>query len=380
MRQRAPRVLIVGGGPAGVGAALTLADADVPALVVEHRSAPRQRPGECLTPNFRPLLDRLRLQDVLAEERRSQAFVSRWDHGITVERPLLSETHGEGWLLDRRRFEARLRRESYRRGTRWQLGWSVEALSRQDGDWQVELGLEGQRRVVAADFVIDATGRSASLLRKLKVRRRSKDKLFGSWMIAPSRGRFQGAVHIETEADGWWYAAPISDERISVVWFSDRAETGASELMARARASDAIAPLLGEGPLFTCSAHAAGSARAGQVSGPGWFAVGDAALAFDPLSSYGIGSALGTGYYAAQALLARWAGDEEAPSVYQALLDQRWYGYLAGLVARYEAPHAFSAHPFWQQRVRRVRALRDEFVGEAEFVSPLRGLQTGGLR
>lgn len=129
MRAQAPRVLVVGGGPAGVGVALALADAGVVALVIDSTMSLRDRPGECLTPNFRSLLERLRLMDVLAEHRRIPAFVSRWDLGATVERPLIAEPYGEGWLLNRRRFDARLISETLRRGVRWRLGCTRAPIS-----------------------------------------------------------------------------------------------------------------------------------------------------------------------------------------------------------------------------------------------------------
>lgn len=213
-----------------------------------------------------------------------------------------------------------------------------------------------------ADFVIDATGRFARVLRRLAVPRVTVDRLFGSCLVVPGRGRLEGPVHIEVGPDGWWYASTLPDGRVSIVWFSDRAAKSAAELLVHARERETIAMVIGDGPALALTVHAAGSARAEQASGPGWFAVGDAALAFDPLSSYGIGSALGTGYYAAQALLALWSGDEEAPAAYQALLDQRWDDYLDALTERYAAMHPFSAYPFWRERLRRVHSLRGGYT------------------
>ena len=354
-------MLIVGGGPAGAGVALTLTDAGVQALVVERATSLRDRPGECLTPNFRPLLERLRLTALLSEHGRIPEFVSRWDFGVPVERPLIADRQGEGWLLDRRHFEAQLIAEALRRGAKWQLGWSVAALARADDGWHVELIGAGDRRTVAADFVIDATGRAASLLRKLGVPRDTGDRLFGSWLVTAGRGRVAGPVLIEVGLDGWWYASSLPDGRTSIVCFSDRPAASAAELLNSARDRGSIAATLGDGPEPVLSIHAAGSARAQQVCGPGWFAVGDAALAFDPLSSYGLGSALGTGYYAAQALLAQWSGDADAPAVYQALLNERWSAYVSAVVERYDAAHPFHDEPFWRERRRRVHALRGTY-------------------
>lgn len=78
---------------------------------------------------------------------------------------------------------------------------------------------------------------------------------------------------------------------------------------------------------------------------------------YDPLSSYGIGSALGTGYYAARALLAAWSGDDAAGRSYQALLDERWRVYSEALAERYAAAHPFSQTGFWLERRRGLERL-----------------------
>ena len=54
--------------------------------------------------------------------------------------------------------------------------------------------------------------------------------------------------------------------------------------------------------------------------GHGWLAVGDAAAAFDPLAGYGVTCALGSGYYAARALLDDWRGDPVAFPAYAKLV------------------------------------------------------------
>ena len=54
------------------------------------------------------------------------------------------------------------------------------------------------------------------------------------------------------------------------------------------------------------------TSRLDRIAGPGWLALGDAAAAYDPLSSYGIGSAMGSGFYAGQAIADSLAGRDPA--------------------------------------------------------------------
>src|SRR4029434_4989904 len=61
---------------------------------------------------------------------------------------------------------------------------------------------------------------------------------------------------------------------------------------------------------------AANSSRLDSVSGHGWLAVGDAAMAFDPLSSQGLMHALASGMRAGEALHSCLAGEAAAMGEY----------------------------------------------------------------
>ena len=78
---------------------------------------------------------------------------------------------------------------------------------------------------------------------------------------------------------------------------------------------------------------AAHSARLEHFHGAGWLAVGDAALAFDPLSSQGLLTALFTGMEAGNALHAHLSGDADAVGRYGLRLATIYEAYLRNLAA-----------------------------------------------
>jgi flavin-dependent dehydrogenase len=352
-----PRVLVVGGGPAGVGVALALAGEGVAALVVDRATHFHDKPGECLTPNFRPLLERLRLSVILESHSRIPQFRSRWEGNLALEQAAVMSPYGEGWLLNRRKFEAQLALAATERGVSWHIGWSLSSLERHGNVWLAELRRTGENRTVEADYVVDATGRSAKVLRLLGEPRTKIDRLFASWLTFGSNGQRDRPVSIAADVDGWWYCATLPGGQTSMVWFSDKAINDDRTLCERARRCS----FLGVGVEHEAnssaklSVHSVGSIRANRVCGPGWFAVGDAAQTFDPLSSYGIGSALGTGFYAARALLSDWSGNNAALNDYQSLLEQGWCAYLDFLAERYSVEHAWSEQPFWVERRNRLQ-------------------------
>jgi len=388
-RLRPPRVTIVGGGPAGAAMSLALAAHAVPALVLEREATPRPKPGECLSSGFKRLLARLGVADLLESgaHRPFPAMTSAWELPEPHERDLLFEADGEGWLLDRTAFETRLAEAARARGTLWRQGYQVTRVAPlEQGGWRLTVDCAHGGLDLETDFVIDATGRSASVARMMGIPRLRFDGLVGSWaLLAPEDGAEAprargGAIHIEAVRSGWWYAARLADGCLSVVRFADRALLNPGAFLEALHETRQVSAML-EGRAFRLvrppTAHPAHSARLAEPCGPGWFAIGDAAASFDPLSSYGIGSALGTGFYAAQALLSVWEGNDTGYDTYRYLVERRYQRYLDSLRERYRAVTRWPDEPFWRQRSELRSsaggAVRGGTDGKTEQEEPQRG-------
>jgi flavin-dependent dehydrogenase len=84
--------------------------------------------------------------------------------------------------------------------------------------------------------------------------------------------------------------------------------------------------------------------------GDGWIAAGDAAAAYDPLSSHGIGSALAGGRQAADAVAAHLDGDGAAFTNYRERLLAEYARYLWTRDGYYRDERRWSGAPFWERR------------------------------
>jgi flavin-dependent dehydrogenase len=92
------------------------------------------------------------------------------------------------------------------------------------------------------------------------------------------------------------------------------------------------------------------TSRLDAIAGDGWLALGDAAAAYDPLSSHGIGSAMGSGFYGGNAIADLLAGRPEARLAYLDLM-QTAYGACLDLQKRhYAAEGRWPEAPFWSRR------------------------------
>jgi flavin-dependent dehydrogenase len=96
---------------------------------------------------------------------------------------------------------------------------------------------------------------------------------------------------------------------------------------------------------------AANTSRLDHVAGKNWLAVGDAAMALDPLSSQGVYNALQSGLIAAQAIDSALAGDVTAPQKYAASVEEDYDACLETRAYYYAAETRWPDSPFWQRRV-----------------------------
>jgi flavin-dependent dehydrogenase len=87
------------------------------------------------------------------------------------------------------------------------------------------------------------------------------------------------------------------------------------------------------------------------ITGDGWLAAGDAAAAFDPLSSQGITNSLRGGIDAATAIRRYFAGSVEAITEYAQSIVAGYDAYLQTRTLYYAMERRWPSSPFWQRRI-----------------------------
>jgi len=354
----------VGGGPAGAVAGLVLARRGVPATVLESHVAPVQKVGECLPPSLTPLLRRLGLEDLLERDGHLRSYGHRfvWGSSRPGERPFFSGLRGDGWHIDRRAFEARLVERAQAAGVDFRWGHRLDRCARDGDHWRLEVTQpSGDRATVTSDFIADATGRAAGVARHLGVQRVRYDRLIGvAARLESDTPAADTFTLVEATPGGWWYSALLADGSLAVAFMTD------ADLLDRdiaIGASDALRRALSEAPETRQRIEAHGyrfsgphqvlpaeTSRLDRIVGDGWLAVGDAAAAYDPLSSHGIGSAMGSGYYAGHAITDLLAGREEARTTYLSILQEAYGAYLDLQREHYIAEGRWPNAPFWRRR------------------------------
>lgn len=366
-----PRVAVVGGGPGGAVAALCLAREGVEVTVFEA-APPRTKSGEGLAPNCRPLLQRLGLEHVVDDcsaHRQSAGIKSAWGSAEPIDQDFLYGLHGMGVHLDRLQFEADLAREARKSGAVWRSSCTVNGLERTSGDssgpqtWSVHSSVGGSEAASdhEVDFVLLCTGRNyPAWAEQLTDGTINYDLLTGvSRVVTPGIPVDDTFLVVEADANGWWYSAPLGNDRVMVTYMTDW------DLLKERRRENPMSPLITytDVPLLTAERLAwdrdnqaespvvrrCGVGCANRVWGGDWLAVGDAAASYDPLSSYGITSAMGSGYYAARAVLDHFAGEADALSAYGYIMAKTFAMTTALTKDAYDVEQRFETE-FWRRR------------------------------
>lgn len=391
-------VVIVGAGPAGSSAALSLARRGVRVALLERSSFEVPRIGEALAPAVQGELV------ALGAWREVQALGPLPSWGTRAlwgaEQPHahshLASPYGHGWQVDRRAFDEALALAAARAGAELVLGATLRASEWQGEAWQLLVARRGPgaraRREARANaetgsaglvslsarVLIDATGRPAAVGRALGAQRLLFDRLVGvATCWEPLGTSERGHLLVETAGEGWWYSArlppgsrDVSGEPMLAMLMTDADLCAQGQQHRRSgwhAALDATHAtrqrLHGARCIDAPSVHLAHSQRVQRADRTDradrtasrllpWLAVGDAALAVDPLSGSGVLRALRSGRAGADTaarLLEQPPIARDALAAYEAEQDAECTKFLIERAQHYAAEQRFDT-PFWKRR------------------------------
>jgi flavin-dependent dehydrogenase len=283
-------------------------------------------------------------------EGRCGGTLSAWGTDQLAASDGFASPDGPGWWIDRHRFDPTLRHRCARLGV-WAIVGRIHDLHRAGRRWEAR-SAHGQQ--LSAPWVIDATGRGATVARRLGAIRWSGPPLVAAHaQTTTPRAQPPARIFLEAEADGWWYVGASSQRRISAV--AVIVPTDARRVRCPADFVTRLGALPNLGRFARAAADwtvpqvsPAGGTWLDSLSGEGWIACGDAALAFDPLSSQGLLGALISGVAAARVIS---SGNTSAAL---ADLDTRHKDILTTYEARrsavYAREHRWAQRAFWSSQ------------------------------
>ena len=347
-------MVVAGAGPAGSAAAIALARAGRRVLLADPLDA---RPGTLKIGETLPAVAVAVLRDLGLPDPGSAGVAipsagtsAAWGGDGLLESDAVGDPHGHGWHLDRTRFDAWLRDGAREAGAELCEGRVVKDSS------GVQVRVGSSEATVACDWIVDATGRRAAIARSQGAQRHRSDRLVALYAaVATGAGDRDTRTRLEATPSGWWYSARVGERRRVAAFLTDsdlvrpdwRSRSGFRAALCGTSHLLPTEELTLESAPATTAAH---GSRLEPATGDGWLAVGDAALAFDPLSSQGILNALVTGLEGATAADAHLGGDTGAAASYERRLARVWSAYEVNRERAYALERRWPEAGFWARR------------------------------
>lgn len=330
-------VLIVGGGPAGAATAIALAGRGLTSAIVERHPAPLPRVGETLPPSVRNPLEKLGVWQRFIDDHHDPAVGNRssWGSDRIDEIHFIRNAYGNGWHIDRQKFEVMLLDEARARGVKIFAGEKFDPQTSH-----------------RAHFVVDATGRASFIARLAGAERIAIDHLIAQTMFLEPRlpDPQQKFTLIEAVENGWWYSAPLPDGRLVAAFMTDGDLEREAWSDAVARTHTTRERIEAYARIDEPQIASANTSRLNSVVGKTWLAVGDAATAFDPLSSQGIITALESALDAATAIA------DDNLTHYAEIVTERYRKYIVERAQYYAAEQRWPNSEFWRRRQLHLQA------------------------
>lgn len=309
-------VLVIGGGPAGSTAATVLARRGWRVILAEMDTHPRFHIGESLLPANIPLMESL---GVLEKVRalgvlKLGADFPRPDADPHVFRfaDALGSTPPFAFQVKREDFDAMLFEHARENGADCREGFRIDKVDFTDDGVRATATASGRPALIAARYLIDASGRETFLGNTLKLKRKNPQHqsaaIFAHFVGVERRaGENEGNISIYRFDQGWAWMIPLPDGVMSVgcVCWPDylkqrRGKTTEFLLDTLHSIPEAARRMQSATPCSETRVTGNYSYQSRAMCGRRWVMAGDAYAFLDPIFSSGVHLAMDSGHRAAE--------------------------------------------------------------------------------
>jgi flavin-dependent dehydrogenase len=282
-------VCVMGGGPAGSIFAIRMAELGHQVDVVEAAAFPRPHLGESLSPGVQALLQSVGAAGALDDALPARNVEVAWDGPALIRK----DEREEGLLVDRGFFDGALLDRARRLGVRVHQPARIVDRKQTENGWRLVIATAGGNEIRQVDFLADARGRAGATAWRRDTTGPATLALHAYW-----KGAALPTHPVIRAGDAAWYwAVPLPDGTCHLQVFVDAKEFGA---LPKATLKARYLELLGcsgfgtgllQGPVQASDATPYVALNAAT---PFSIALGETALALDPLSSSGVQKAIQT--------------------------------------------------------------------------------------
>lgn len=314
------RICILGGGPGGIAAALTLSQSGIPCLVLEKNSFPRDKIcGDAISAKALTILGRIdpgileRLNNSGSQQTIKRALLVSPNGSRVDIRFGETSGHPPGYIIKRWDFDHFLVKEALKHPL-IELKEGVEARTFEKHDQGYRILDQTGQLIADTPLIIDASGAYSKFSRTeggLLARDRHYGIAIRAYVSQVNWGNNPDALEFYLLKDivpGYLWIFPLPDGKANIGiglrkdWYKKRKINLESTLIQLLRTHPLLAARFKkaqiEGKILGYGLPLGSSAQ--PISGDHCLLVGDAGHLIDPLTGEGIGNAIYSGYLAAQ--------------------------------------------------------------------------------
>ncbi|WP_445454286.1 NAD(P)/FAD-dependent oxidoreductase [Flavobacterium sp. 25HG05S-40] len=358
-------IIILGDGPAGCAAALTFESNGYAVAIVGSSKTDDFPTIESIDASVAEDLLGLHFNHEYLNEHHTPLYetISLWDSDEPIFKDSIYNAHGNGWTIDKLKFNKQLRSKCADRGIPIFKCDELEIKRHPQKGWLLTCDLMSLHGL----FLVDCSGRRRILLKKLSIPVQKYDsliainKIFDAAISDPSL-----ALLIEADNQGWWYSSSFLNKKRIVSFFTNAKSDALKDNL--------IAPHFNHKLLSTqlISQHLkcysdsdekphvryANSEISSELFGNDWICAGDAAAAFDPLSSQGVGTAIRMGIVAAKAA-SKFLENADSTAMVQFRDNYRelFHNYLVQRNKFYSKVHHWPDSVFWNTNAQEINEI-----------------------
>ncbi len=309
-------VLIVGGGPAGLSAGISLAGEGCQVLVLERSGSVPSGPGETLHPGAEAIFNSLGVHEAMlnaATARHEEILIH--NNNKTVHVP-----YGPGWRgfqIRRSLLNQALADQFVFLGGEIQFAAPAIDLCREGSTYLVETA----NGAVGARWLIDASGYSGWLDRYLQASMaQASERIWLEYGYRPAGVADNVSPSLSVHDRSWHWQAPLGDGEAAWV---------CGTLKVPNKGDDGSKLIDGTWRLSECPA------------GPNYFRIGDAVCRLDPRNGHGVLRAMMSALMATHLLKASATGEVEAHTAVEIYSQwiAHWFRFDAAQLAKLERKH-----------------------------------------
>lgn len=354
-------VIIIGGGPAGTSCATALQKQGISdVLILEAGDYSDFAIGENIPPTSKPLLQEIDVyDDFLAEGHLpsygASSFWGDWRKGFndTILSPL-----GNGWNLDRRRFNKFLARKAHEAGAKLLMNTRFISSERHNSGHVVSFRHKNEVYQAACPVLIDATGNKSVVAKHLGSIQIEDQSLLciARRFRSNQEDRPKSQTIIESTKNGWWYAVGLPNDELLIAFYTlpelakeqqvnELAfwESNFRETRISSEGFDISSPIQSKNIGFHTKSFCLDT-----CAGENWLAIGDAASCYDPITSRGIVKSLRDAQEAAH-LVARYLNNQlDDFRGFDQTVRDNYSLYRLERLSHYRKEQRWPASPFWE--------------------------------